>query len=180
MVNTPYVGLEDTALLINIKIDGNDIKEVYGIKSINVNHSINKISFAELILTGLFEIDSGKMEITDSDDFSPGKQVEIFAGYDGDQLNSIFSGIIVKHTVTLDAGNNFSFTIDCKHEAVRMTYTGKGRYFENQTDDVIFKSIIGEYGINCTVAICPELNESMFQKTSSDWDLCYPVAILMG
>ena len=170
MANTPYVGLEDTALLIKIKIDGNDIKEVYGIKSINVNHSINKISFAELILTGQVEIDSGKMEITDSDDFSPGKRVEIFAGYSGGQTNSLFSGIIVKHTVTLNAGNNFLFTMECKHEAVKMIFTGKDRYFENQTDDVIIKSIIGEYGINCTVAICPELNESMFQKMSSDWD----------
>ena len=170
MANTPYTGLEDTALLLKLKIDGVDMKDIYGIKSIFVNHAINRISFAELILIGEVEIDSKNIEITDSDDFRPGKLVEIFAGYGDGQTNSIFTGIIVKHTVKLDAGNNFIFTIECKHEAVKLTFTGKDRYFEKQTDDAIIKSIIGEYGINCTVAACPEVNESMFQKMSSDWD----------
>jgi Rhs element Vgr protein len=96
--------------------------------------------------------------------------VEIFAGHLGGETDSIFKGIIVKHTVKLDAENSYTFTIECKHEAVKMTFAGKERYFEKQADDAIIKSIIGAYGINCTVAACSEENESMFQKMSSDWD----------
>ena len=36
MANTPFTGLEDTALLIKIKLDGTDMSDAYGIQSIYV------------------------------------------------------------------------------------------------------------------------------------------------
>jgi Rhs element Vgr protein len=170
MANTPYSGLEGTALLIKLKVDGSDIKDNYGIQSIYVNHAINKISSAEVVLIGEVEIDSGDIPITDGDDFSPGKTVEIFAGYSGANQNSIFKGIIVKHTVKLDTESHYTFTIECKHEAVKMTFAGRERYFEKVADDAVIKNIISDYGLSCTVGSCSEENENSIQKMSTDWD----------
>jgi Rhs element Vgr protein len=170
MANTPFTGLEDTALLIKIKLDGTDMSDAYGIQSIYVNHTINRISTAELVLIGEVEIDSGNIAITDSDDFNPGKKIEIFAGYVGAESSSIFKGIIVKHGVKLDTETHYSFIIECKHEAVKMTYNETERYFENQTDDAVIKTVIGDYSISCTVGSCSETNACTFQKMSTDWD----------
>ncbi len=170
MANTPHIGIEDPKLLIKVKLDDSDMNESCGIQSIYVNHTINKISTAELVLTGNVEIDSGNIPITDSGDFNPGKRIEIFAGYDGLESSSIFKGIIVKHSVKLDAETSFLFVIECKHEAVKMTYNETERYFENQTDDAIIKSVIGDYDICCTVGSCSETNACSFQKTSTDWN----------
>ncbi len=170
MANTPFTGLEDTALLVKIKLDGADMSDAYGIQSIHINHTINRISTAEIILIGEVEIDSGNIPITDSSDFDPGKKIQIFAGYVGSESTSLFQGIIVKHSVRLDTETHYSFLLDCKHEAVKMTFNRTDQYFENQTDDAVINSIIGNYGISCTVGSCSVTNEVLFQKMATDWD----------
>jgi Rhs element Vgr protein len=166
MANTPFDKIEDTTLMVNIKIDGSDIKDIYGIQSININHAVNKISTASIVLMGDVNIDLGEMEITDSDDFDPGKAIE--------------KGIIVKHIVRLDTEMHFSFTIECKHEAVKMTYSENDRFFENKTDAVIIKSIAGEYNINCNVESSSEQYEITFQKMMTDWDFIIARCALNG
>ena len=170
MVNTPYTGIENTALVIKIQLDGSDMNDAYGLQSVYINHAVNKISTAELVLIGEVEIDSGNIAITDGDDFNPGKKIEIFAGYVGAESSSIFKGIIVKHSVRLDTETHYSFIIECKHEAVKMTYNETERYFESHTDDAVIKNVIGNYGISCTVGPCLETNGCSFQKMSTDWD----------
>jgi phage protein D len=170
MAVTPFTGLEDTALLLKVMIDGTAMKDSYGVQSIYIHHAINKISTAELVLIGEVEIDSGSIAITDSDDFNPGNKIDIQAGYVGGETTSIFKGIIVKHSVMLDTGKQYSFGITCKHEAVKMTYNETERYFDKQTDDSAINNIMGDYGISCTVGSCSEQYESSFQKLSTDWD----------
>lgn len=170
MANTPYTGLEDTTLQIKIKLDGSNMKDDYGIQSIQVNHAINKISTAEVVLRGEVELGSGSIPITDSSDFSPGVQVEILAGYNNESSKSIFKGIIVKHIVQLNAESYYTFTIVCKHAAVKMTYLEKERYFVQQKDNTIVNSIMSDYSIPCSVGNCTEVYENMYQAMATDWD----------
>ncbi len=170
MAITPEHGIEDTLVQFSVKINGNELNETYGIQSVYVHHAINKISVAKLVFTAEVETDSGNIQFADSDVFTPGNTLQIFAGYAGKATASIFKGLIVKHTVKLDAESPYTFTIVCKHEAVKMTYNATERYFEKQTDDAVIRNIIGEYGISCAVSHCSETNESMFQKMSTDWD----------
>lgn len=170
MANTPFTGVEDSILLIKLKIDGNDINESYAIQSVKVTHAINKISVADIVLKTEVGLDSGEIEITDSDDLNPGKTVEIQAGYINNQPATIFKGIIVKHTVKLDSDSGYTFSIECKHEAVKMPFNEKERFYENHTDDAIIKNIISDYGFTCNVNACAETNESTFQKMSTDWN----------
>lgn len=170
MAKTPFNELENTTVIVELKLDGKDMPDSYGIQSIKVHHAINRISTAELVLTGEIEAETDNIPVTDSNDFNPGKNVEILAGYAGTELSTIFKGIIVKHTVKLNPDANYSFIIECRHEAVRMTYNETERFFQNQTDDAVIRNIINEYGISCNVNSRVEVNECMFQKMSTDWD----------
>jgi Rhs element Vgr protein len=170
MANTPYTGVEDTTLLINIKVNGSLINDVYGIMSIQVNHTINKISTAEVQLRGEVEIDSDNIPITDSDDFSPGADIEILVGYNGTEIKNIFKGVIVKHIVELNLETYYTFRIVCKHLAVKMTYNTKDNYFLQKKDSDIISSILGTYGLSCTVDATTEVYENMYQKMATDWD----------
>jgi Rhs element Vgr protein len=138
--------------------------------SIQVTHALNKISSAEIQLRGEVEIDSDNIPITDSDDFSPGASIEILVGYNGAEIKSIFKGIIVRHIVKLDLDSFYTFRIICKHVAVKMTYTVKDNYFLTKTDSDIIQSIIGNYGISCTVTASSDIYENMYQKMATDWD----------
>ncbi len=167
---SPYAGLVDTTVQLKIKLDGADMSDDYGIQSINVTHSVNKISIAEVVLRGEAEIDSGTIAITDGDDFSPGVKIQILAGYNDVAVKSIFTGYIVKHAVELSAESFYTFKVICKHEAVKMTYNAVERYFSAKTDDAIIKEILGKYSISCTVDSASESYESMYQKMGTDWD----------
>jgi Rhs element Vgr protein len=167
---SPYAGLVDTTVQLKIKLGGSDMSDLYGIQSINVTHSVNKISIAEVVLRGEVEIDSGSIPITDGDDFSPGVKIQILAGYNDVAVQSIFTGFIVKHIVELSAESFYTFKIICKHEAVKMTYNAVERYFTAKTDDSIIKEILGTYSISCSVDAATESYESMYQKMGTDWD----------
>jgi len=170
MANTPFTGIEDTSLLVKIQVEGTDLRDAYAIQSVYIDHAVNTISTARLVLIGDVDTNSGDMPITDSDELDPGKKIEIFAGYGGAASNSIFKGIIVKHGVKLDTETHYSFIIECRHEAVKMTYNETENYFENQADDAIITSVISDYGISCTVGSCSETNAFTFQKMSTDWN----------
>lgn len=180
MANSPLDNIEDTTLLLKVIIDGLDMKDIYGIQSVKVNHAINKISTTEIVLSAEVDIASGNIEITDSDDFNPGKFIEIFAGYAGSESNSIFKGVIVKQIVRLDKENSYSFIIECRHEAVKMTFTEKDRFFENQSDDALIRNITSEYNIRCTVGNSMEQQEISFQKRTTDWDFILSRCTLNG
>lgn len=167
---SPYNGLQDTTLQYKIKLNGADMPDVYGVHSIQVTHSVNKISTAELVLRGEVEIDSDSIAITDGDDFSPGVKVEILVGYNDVPVASIFKGIIVKHIVELSAESYYTFKIICKHEAVKMTYNATERYFADTTDDSAMQTILGAYGLSGSVDSATDQYESMYQKMGTDWD----------
>ena len=170
MPTTPYTDVEDVTLRIKVKLNGAVMKDEYGIRSLTVNHTVNKISVAELVLRGEVEIDSGNIPITDSDDFNPGVTIEIQTGYTGQDISTIFKGVIVKHSVELSTESYYTFKIACKHEMVKMTFNETERYFEKQKDSDIIESITGEYNIDCTIGQCSDQHENMYQKMSTDWD----------
>jgi len=167
---SPYTGLADTTLQYKIKLNGADMSDAYGVQSIVVNHAVNKISTAEIILRGEVEIDSGNIPITDGDDLSPGVEIQLLLGYNDVPVQSIFKGIIVKHIVELNAESFYTFKVICKHAAVKMTYNVQERYFSDKKDDDVIKAVIASYGFDCTVDAATDQYESMFQKMGTDWD----------
>lgn len=170
MSASPYAGLEDTTLAYKIKLDGSDMKDDYGVHSINVTHQVNKISTAEVVLRGEIDVDAGSIPITDSDDFSPGVEIEILAGYNDMPVSRIFKGVIVKHIVEVNMETYFTFKIICKHAAVKMTYNASERYFEAQKDSAVIQSIVSSYNLSATVDATTDEYESMYQKMGTDWD----------
>ncbi|HMC99601.1 MAG TPA: hypothetical protein VKH37_05580, partial [Ferruginibacter sp.] len=151
MPNTPYTGMEDGTLRVTITLDGSAMNSLYGIQSIQVDHALNKISTAEIVLRGEMELDSGSFPISDGSDFNPGVKIVVSAGYGESETATIFTGLIVKHIVELTLENFYMLRIICKHESVKLTYQRKDGYFSKQKDSDIISSIFSDYGISPTV-----------------------------
>lgn len=169
MAKTTLNGIENEILHIKLKVEGKEVTEGYNIQSIKVHHAINKLSYAELEFLAELETASGNIDISDSDDYTLGKKIEIFLGKTDTNLSCVFKGIIVKQSVKIDSMVNL-LRIVCKHEAVRMTQNESDNYFENQTDDNVIKNIMDNYGFNCKVGTCVGVKESIVQKNTTDWD----------
>jgi Rhs element Vgr protein len=167
---SPLDAIQSLSLRITIKVEGAAISDSYGVSSVNITHAVNRISVADVVLTGEVDIDSGGFPASDADDFKPGKAIEITAGYGDSGETSIFTGLIVKHAVEIDQNSGYSFRMVCKHKAVTMTFNPKEATFATKTDDAIIKAITGGYGLSATVDAASDTHAFVFQHMSTDWD----------
>src|SRR5580765_3427743 len=76
---------------------GNEVSKEYHVLSITVNKEVNRIPSTTIILLD-GEASSQSFKISNQPDFEPGKEIEIKAGYSG-QEESIFNGIVIKHGI---------------------------------------------------------------------------------
>lgn len=177
-IPTPVSKIEEMSVSVTIKINGEKVKNTYALPSVNVTHEVYEISYAEIVFTG-DAMEAPEHPLTDSDDFDPGNEVEIIAGYGDESETTIFKGVIVKHSV--DIASAINVKILCKHKAVSTTLNKTDSEFPNQTDSAVISTILGRYqGLSATVDSTAFVQENIFQKSATDWDFILYRAAFLG
>ncbi|VAW73787.1 VgrG protein, partial [hydrothermal vent metagenome] len=163
-------------LKITLSVDGKAVEETVNIARIVVKKSVNRIPRAVIsILDG--DMPSQEFKISDTEDFIPGKKIEIGAGY-GAQTEVIFSGIITQHSIDIRGENESTLIIECKDEAVKMTVGRKNENYIKQTaggaaikDKTVISGIIGDYsGLSVKMAETTAELSGLVQYNATDWD----------
>jgi Rhs element Vgr protein len=167
----PESNIDDLSLRITVTVNNTPIKDNLEIISVYVLHEINKISIAEIVLNGEIDIENATLEASDGDDFAPGNEIKITAGYGDKGEKAIFEGVIVKHGIDINAVTSYSLRLFCKHKAVRMTFNRNSAEFKDKTDSAVITTLFGTYGLSCTVDSTSIQNENFFQKLATDWDI---------
>lgn len=168
---SPESNIDDLSLRVTVTVNGAPIKDSIGIAAIYVLHEINKISTAEIVLSGEIDIENATLEATDGDDFAPGNDIKITAGYGDRGEKAIFEGVIVKHGIEISTVTSYKLRLVCKHKAVCMTFNRSSAEFKDKTDNSIITTILGTYGLSGTVDSTSIQNENFFQKLATDWDI---------
>ncbi|MFN0036085.1 MAG: phage baseplate assembly protein V [Saprospiraceae bacterium] len=156
---------------VKVFIEGSDItSNPGGLMSLSVYKEFNKIPTARL----LFEDDvsqNREFQKSNADLFVPGKQIDIQVGYDNEE-ESIFQGIIVRHSVKVLSGKPAHLEIECKDPAVKTTLVRKSDYFYNSKDSDVIKQIIRTHsGLRVgNVTDSPHTREELVQYHCTDWD----------
>lgn len=154
-------------ITIAILIDGTEIPGAFPILSVSVTRELNRIPTATIHLKD-GDASSGTFEISNSEYFIPGKEIEIQLGYRS-QNNTVFKGIITHHSISVRR-NNSMLIVECRDKAVKMTSGKKSQYFTDQKDSDIMESVIGQYGLSKEIeATNPDLKE-VVQYDATDWD----------
>ena len=104
MAQSPKVAGDNTVRVI-IYSNGKQIDESYRIVSVTIQKKINTIPYAKVILLD-GDMASGDFPISDKDDFKPGKEIKIDAGY-ANESETVFKGVIIKHGIKI-TGDNYS------------------------------------------------------------------------
>jgi len=141
----------------------------YQVVSLSVMKEINKVPAAKIILRD-GEAAAKDFEISNTDDFVPGKKITIKIGFDGTNTQA-FKGIIVKHGIRVRENGNTELHIDCRDEAVRMTLGRQSRYYERKKDNQVFDELIGHYkGLMGNSDKTSFEHKGLVQHHISDWD----------
>lgn len=152
-------------------VDGKEISEAYGVKSIYIEKAINKISFAKIIL---FDGDPAEetFEISESDDFEPGKDIKIKLGYHSTEEDA-FEGVITAQNIEVKSYAHrikSLLIITCYDKAFKMTIARKSANFKDKKDSEVISSLISEYSLSKTVGATTFKHANLIQYNASDWD----------
>lgn len=161
-----------------VKIEGQPINDSYIVSSISTSNRAGRIPGAMVeIIDG--KMDAGTFPCSDSDDFKPGKKIEITAGYKSVE-ETIYSGIIVKHGIMINSDGYSALQLECKDTAIKMTIGRKNANYLKKKDSEIITSLIEKAGLEADVEATTLVNEEMVQYYCTDWDFIMSRAEVNG
>lgn len=154
---------------LEVKVGGSVIPADYNLVSLVVNNTVNRLALARIIfLDG--DPSAGDFPLSNKPDFLPGAEIEISAGYKGENV-LIFKGLVVKHAIKLQGSGSTFLTVDCRHHAVKATKARKNKIFSEQKDSDIFSAILQSYSIQADAADTTVEHKEMVQYNCTDWDM---------
>lgn len=152
-----------------ISLGGSKMDSSYEILSISIDKEVNRIPTAKILLKD-GDAALGSFEISNKEDFLPGKEIEIKLGFDSDNKQA-FKGIITKQQVKVKENGNTQLQIECKDAAMRMTLGRKSKYYLDQKDSEVMDSIISAYAdLKSDVEATNLKHKELIQHHLSDWD----------
>jgi Rhs element Vgr protein len=162
-----------------IRSDGEEIMQTDKLKSILILNEANRIPRAQLVfLDG--EVSKQDFKLSNLDFFKPGRMVEIGLGYEGD-VNPVFRGLIIKHGIRITDSNASYLEIECKHEAVRLTFNKKNQFFYDVSDGEALGQLLEETNLKYTINGLSEFTHSqLVQYECTTWDFMLSRADVNG
>src|SRR5688572_25989465 len=127
----------------DVIIEGKAMNASYQLTMLSVIKEINRIPTVKLALRD-GDAAARTFEISNTDEFIPGKKIVVKLGFDGNN-KQVFKGIITRQSVQVKADGNSQLIVECKDEAVKMAVGRKSRYFENVKDSQATEELIKAY-----------------------------------
>ena len=151
-----------------IKVNGIEIPDEFSVTHLSVDRSFNRIPYAIIrLLDG--DVSTQSFDTSDQDLLSPGNEIEIQLGY-ASGLDTVFKGIIIRHTLKILPDQRPQIEIECKDKAVKMTVGRKNKYYFNSTDSDVIEEIIQSHGLDDVVEPMSVTHAELVQYYTTDWD----------
>jgi Rhs element Vgr protein len=153
----------------DVVIEGKAMNASYQLTMLSVIKEINRIPTVKLSLRD-GDAAAKTFEISNTDEFIPGKKIVVKLGFDGNN-KQVFKGIITRQSVQVRENGNSQLIVECKDEAVKMTIGRKSRYFENVKDSQAIEELIKAYkGLEADIKETSVTHKELVQHHITDWD----------
>lgn len=153
-----------------MKVNGELVPRSQQLLAANVASTANKIASARLVyLDGAASV--GAFPLSDTEMFVPGSEVEILAGTTDDS-ETVFKGIVVKHSLKMREHTAPQLIVECKHAATKLSVGRKNAYFFDQTDTDVIAQKFEAVGLTAEVESGGITHKQQTQYNATDWDYC--------
>jgi Rhs element Vgr protein len=180
MINSPLTAKSDFPTC-KILVEGTAIKDSYQIISITITKEINTISTAKIVLMD-GDPATEKFDVSESEDFIPGKKIEVNLGYHATE-ELVFKGVIIAQHIKVRSRTSqlvSQLTLKCADEALKLTVARKSKYFKDKKDSDIISAIIAESGLSKKVDATTFQHKKVVQYDCTDWDFILSRAEVNG
>jgi len=152
-----------------VKVSGQALARRYGVLAIRVQKEVNSIPTAHVVLKD-GSAASATFPASSEDVFVPGKALEIWAGYHGQEV-VIFKGLIIKHGIEGRASGTTRLALTCKDAFVKTTLAPQRRYYFNKKDSEVAEDIVQRYpGLAVDAHATAVQHAELLQYDATDWD----------
>lgn len=152
-----------------VKSDGAVLPDSMRVIAVEVSRSVNKLAQARIYVAD-GDMAAKTFAVSDAAQLVPGARISIEAGY-GAKTWPIFSGVVIKHGVRIDAGNRVRVCIECRHPAFALTLSRNNKNHVDSTDSAAITALLsGCSGVSADVAATTSEYHGLVQYYSSDWD----------
>ena len=149
-----------------ILVNGDPLSNEIGILHIVVNKTFNKVASAKVVfLDG--SVSERDFPLSNEDTLKPGNEITIQLGYHG-EVETVFSGIIVKHSVKVKCQGSSTLVIEAKDKAIKLTGARKSAYFIDKTDGDTMTELAGE--LQTDIETTTVTHKQLVQFDATDWD----------
>lgn len=179
MAKSPSIDGGGSVVRLSLFSNGTALPGTTQVVSVSVKKTINKIPLAEMvILDG--DMPGKDFPVSNADHFKPGSAIKINAGYES-QEETIFEGVVVKHSIKISGDNYSRLVIECRDKAVAMTIGRKNaNYVDSKDSDIITKLIGNSSGLSSDVAATTTQYKELVQYYCTDWDFMLSRAEVNG
>ena len=141
----------------------------YQLLSMSVQREVNRIPRAEMTLID-GDAAEQKFAISDTDFFAPGSKIEIRLGWEGQQDETVFKGLVVQHLIESGRGGSF-LSLDLKDAAVRLTGSRHTAVYREQKDSEVISKLVSDAGLTTgDIASTNLSHKQLVQYYCTDWD----------
>lgn len=159
--------------------NGTELATNIAIVSLAVSKAVNKIPTAKLVLSD-GNMAKEDFELSASEDFIPGTEIEIHAGYHSIE-DPIFKGIVIKHGIKFRSEQNSELILEMKDVSIKMTVGRKSKYFVDAKDSDIIEEVLSDYpDLQVDVEATDLQHKEMVQYYCTDWDFILSRADVNG
>ncbi|MBL8348245.1 MAG: type VI secretion system tip protein VgrG [Rubrivivax sp.] len=155
---------------VRVVLDGGGVgaEDAASLISVTVRRAVNKVPAATLVFSD-GDMPERRFPLSDSAKLKPGVEITVKAGY-GDDETAIFSGIVVKHGLTISGANDARLVIECRDKAIKMTEGRRNARYEEQTDADILRALVSAHGLAASISGATLVHAQLIQHYCTDWD----------
>jgi len=167
MADSPLVNAEGV-IRVTVYSGGTQLADESQLISLTVTRCVNKVPAARLVFTD-GDMPNRKFPLSDAETLTPGTSIRITAGY-GDDEQTIFEGIVVKHSIRIGGHNEAHLLVECRDKAVKMTVGRKNATYSKMLDSAVISNLIAAAGLTADVTATATEHTDLVQYYVSDWD----------
>lgn len=148
--------------------DGAPLGDDAQLLSLTVRRAVNQLPSAQLEFAD-GDMADADFPLSNQATLIPGAAIRIAAGY-GDEAQTLFEGIVVKHAIRIRSDNDARLIVECWDRAVGMSLGRRNASFNAQRDSDVIAALIGRAGLKADVQATTVTHPGLVQYDASDWD----------
>jgi Rhs element Vgr protein len=167
VADSPLLNAEGV-IRVTVFSGGTKLADESQLISVSVTRAVNRVPAARLVFVD-GDMPNRKFPLSDADTLTPGTAIRITAGY-GDDEQTIFEGIVVKHSIRIGGDNEARLLVECRDKTVKMTVGRKNATYSKMLDSAVIGNLISAAGLTGDVTATSTEHTDLVQYYVSDWD----------